>query len=189
MKLGILLSTFVVALVAMVAFSFFETAGASQGTQQVVPIVNVDSTALLSIVSGTDPGNNDAIDFGNMAAGSTQTKTLVLGITANDAWQLTVSKGQDLKCSDVGQPGYNEIILSADFTFTSSAGTPAPAGTPTYVASDTEFGTAGTPANVVVCDSTTSQSSVQITYKLTVPADQPIGYYSAPHTYTLIVGE
>jgi hypothetical protein len=163
---------------AIATFSWFGTAGAAQDTEQVIPIVNVDPTASLSIVSGTTGPDNNLIDFGNMAAGSTQTKPLVLGVTANDAWTLTVSKGRDLK-DDIT----NETIPSANFTFTSSG----PAG-PTYVTSDTEFGTIASPANVVTNGSATSSSNISITYKLVTPDDQPTGYYTAPyHTYTLIV--
>lgn len=161
---------------AIATFSLFGTAGAAEDTEQVLPIVNVNPTASLSIVSGTSTvGTTDvAIDFGNMAAGSTQTKVLVLDVTANDAWQLTVSKSQDLTIG-----GTSTSIPSTNFTFTSSG----PAG-PTYVASDTEF---GTDTNVVTGGSATSSSNINITYKLVIPADQLVGYYSAPHTYTLIV--
>jgi hypothetical protein len=173
LKVGLL----IVILGAIAALSLFGTAGAAEDTGQVIPIVNVDPTASLSIVSGTDPQNNDAIDFGNMAAGSTQTKVLVLGVTANDAWQLAVSKSQDLTIG-----GTSTSIPSINFTFTSSG----PAG-PTYVISDTQFGTIAIPANVVTNGSATSSSNINITYKLMIPADQLVGYYSAPHTYTLIV--
>jgi len=171
LKVGLL----IIVLGAIATFCLFGTAGAAEDTEQVIPIVNVDPTGSLTIVSGTDPQNNDAIDFGNMAAGSTQTKVLVLGVTANDAWTLTVSKSQDLTIG-----GTSTSIPSTNFTFTSSG----PAG-PTYVASDTEF---GTDTNVVTGGSATSSSNINITYKLVTPDDQPVGYYTAPfHTYTLIV--
>ena len=175
-KIGLL----IIVLGAIATFSLFGTAGAAQDTEQVIPIVNVDPTASLTIVSGTTGPDNNLIDFGNMAAGSTQTKPLVLGVTANDAWTLTVSKNQNLTAST---PPYG-TIASANFTFTSSAGDPAPAGTPSYV-TDTQFGTTAT--NVVTNGSATS-ANVNITYRLVIPADQPVGTYSASHTYTLIVG-
>ena len=173
MKLKIPLA--LVALVAVTALSMFYlfgTAGAAQDTKQVIPTVDVDPTASLQI---TSPSN--IIDFGNMPAGSTQTRTLGLAVTANNGWQLTVYKNQDLKDSLS-----NQTVTSSTFTFTSSG-----AAGPTYATSDTVFGILATPANVVTAGAATAGSDLTVTYKLTVPSGQPAGTYSATHTYTLIV--
>ena len=158
-------------------------AGAStEYTTQVIPKVNVESGGSLSIVGGTVNGNQ--IDFENVAPGSTTLKTLILGVNANDVWTLRVSKTQDFKCTNVGDPGYDQSIPSSNFTYTSNG----PEG-PTYVTSDTEFGSNGTPSNVVINGSAVSGCNVNVVYELVVPASQPKGYYTAPsHTYTLIVG-
>jgi hypothetical protein len=60
------------------------------------------------------------------------------------------------------------------------------------VTSNTEFANASG-CNVVSNGSATGGSSVNVVYKLVIPGDQPcndqaLGYYSAGHTYTLIVG-
>ena len=78
-------------------------------------------------------------------------------------------------------------IPSADFTFRSSGDAVA-----NYVASNTEFASAPG-CNVVTNGSTTGSSNVNVVYKLVIPSDQPcndqaFGYYSAVHTYTLVVG-
>ena len=158
-------------------------AGAStEYTTQVIPKVNVESGGSLSIVGGTVNGNQ--IDFSSMGPGTTQQKTLTLGVTANDVWTLRVSKSQNLTCTTPTDPGYNQSIPSASFTYTSNG-----AAGPTYVISDTEFGPNGTPSNVVTNGSAVSGSNVDVVYKLIVPSSQPKGYYTAPsHTYTLIVG-
>lgn len=151
-------------------------------TTQVIPKVNVESGGSLSIVNGTV--NENQIDFSNMGPGTTQQKTLTLGVTANDVWTLRVSKSQDLTCTTPTDPGYNQIIPSSNFTYTSNGS----AG-PTYATTDTEFGINGNPSNVVTNGSAVSGSNVNVVYKLIVPSSQPKGYYTAPsHTYTLIVG-
>ncbi len=177
MKIRILVLAFVLMAAAIAAFSLFESADAGDNAQQVIPIVNVDPTGSLSIVSGTDPGNGNAIDFGYTPAGYTQTSVLVLSVSANDTWRLVVSKSQDLTDAST-----SEFIPSSNFTFTSDG----PAG-PTYVTSDTEFGTIATPANVVGNGSATTESAISVNYKLVLPDSQLVGYYSAPHTYTLIL--
>ena len=172
-----LLSAFILSVV--IVFFLFGMVSAATDTKQVIPVVTVDSSGSLSIVSGVGEGN--AIEFGNMAPGQTLTKPLTLGIIANDNLQLTVGKNQDLKDAPT-----NETIPSANFTYTSSAGTPAPPGTPTYAVSDTQFGTEGVPSNVLT-GGEASDCQVEVTYKLITPAAQPGGYYTATHTYTLTV--
>jgi hypothetical protein len=169
-------------LVVVIVLLLLGTSSASgQWTASVVPKVNVESGGSISITGGTTGAN--VIDFGNMGPGQTLEKTLSLGITANNAWHLTVSKNQDL--SDSFIPA---TIPSVNFTFKSNGG----AG-PTYVTSDTQFGTSGSPSNVATNGSATSSSNVDVVYKLVMPGDQPCNnplqsYYSAVHTYTLIVG-
>ena len=160
------------AIAALSTLYLFGTAGAAQDTEQVIPRVNVDPTASLTI---TSPSN--IIDFGSMPAGSTQTRTLALAVTANSGWQLTVSKNQDLK-----DPLSSHTINSGNFTFSSSG-----AAGPTYATSDTVFGTVAAPSNVVTAGVAIGGADVTVTYKLTVPSGQPVGTYSAAHTYTLIV--
>jgi len=176
----------VVTLVMVLAFVFIllgTSSAAGQYPASVIPKVNVESGGSLSITGGTT-GTANAIDFGNMGPGQTLEKTLSLGITANNAWHLTVSKNQDLSDSFI-----SATIPSANFTFTSTAGALPPSGTPSYF-SNSQF---GTNTNVVTNGSATSASNVNVVYKLTVPGDQPCNnpeqsYYSAVHTYTLIVG-
>ena len=158
-------------------------AGAStEYTTQVIPKVNVESGGSLSIVNGTV--NVNQIDFSSVGPGATQQKTLTLGVNANDVWRLTVSKSQDLKCTTPTDPGYDKSIPSSSFTYTSNG----PVG-PTYVETDTEFGSNGSPSNVVTNGSAVGGYNVNVVYKLAVPSSQPKGYYAAPsHTYTLIVG-
>ena len=149
----------------------------------VIPKVNVESGGSLSITGGTT-GVANAIDFGNMGPGQPLEKTLSLGITANNAWHLTVSKNQDLSDSFI-----SATIPSTNFTFTSTAGTLPPSGTPSYF-SNSQF---GTNTNVVTNGSATSGSNVNVVYKLVIPGGQPCNdpaqsYYSAVHTYTLVVG-
>lgn len=182
MKLKVLLLSLILGIVA--AFFLFGTASATESVE-VIPRVNVVSGGSLSIVSGTTKvGDNDVIEFGDMGPGTTQGKTLALGITANGDWQVTVNKtgAPDGSQKDL-EDGSHNIIPSANFTFTSSAGTPAPPGTPTYV-SNTQF---GTDTNVVTNGEAADGCQVKVTYKLVIPADQPAGTYYARHTYTLIV--
>ena len=132
-------------------------------------------------MSGTEEvvaGHPNCINFSHMVPGATTTKTLTLGVTTNGDWQIQVSKDKDLTIS-----GTTTYIPSANFTFTSSAGTPAPPGTPTYV-SDTQF---GTDTNVVTNGEAADGCQVNVVYKLEIPAAQPPGRYFAYHTYTLIV--
>jgi len=154
---------------------------AGQYTTQVIPKVNVETGGSLSIAGGTVNGNQ--IDFGNMGPGQTLEKTLSLGMTANSAWHLTVSKSQDLKDSLI-----DATIPSANFTFKSSGDAGG-----TYVTSSTEFGSTGSPSSVVSNGAATSGSTINVAYKLIIPAGQPsnnpaASYYSAVHTYTLVVG-
>jgi hypothetical protein len=123
------------------------------------------------------------MEFNTVAPGSTTQKTLILGVNANDVWSLKVGKSEDLYCGNSEDPGYQQSIPSSSFTYTSNG----PAG-PTYVGSDTEFGSNGTPSNVVTGGSAVGGCNVNVVYKLAVPAGQPRGYYVAHHTYTLIIG-
>lgn len=169
-------------LVVVIVLLLLGTSSASgQWTASVVPKVNVESGGSISITGGTTGVNS--IDFGNMGPGQTLEKTLSLGITANNAWHLTVGKDQDLTYLMLGA-----TIPSTNFTFKSNGDSG-----PTYVTSDAQFGNSGTPTNVVSNGSATVGSGVNVVYKLTIPAGQPCndpsqGYYSAVHTYTLIVG-
>ena len=179
------LSIVLVVLVMVLVFAFFvlgTSSAAGQYPAQVIPKVNVESGGSLSITGGTT-GDAKAIDFGNMGPGQTLEKTLSLGITANNAWRLTVSKNQNLSDTQI-----QSTIPSANFTFKSNGD----AG-PTYVTSSTEFGTSGSASSVVTNGSATGGSNVNVIYKLVIPADQlssnlGFDYYSAVHTYTLIVG-
>ena len=155
---------------------------AGQYITQVIPKVNVETGGSLSIAGGAT-GENNVIDFGNMGPGQTLEKTLSLGMTANSAWYLTVSKNQDLKDSSL-----DATIPSANFTFKSSGDAGG-----TYATSSTEFGSLGSPSSVVSSGSATGGSTVNVAYKLIIPAGQPsndplLSYYSAVHTYTLVVG-
>jgi hypothetical protein len=181
-RLSRVLGVMLVLVVVIVLLLLGTSSAAGQYPIEVVPKVNVESGGSLSIMGGTT-GTNNAIDFGNMGPGQTLEKTLSLGITANNAWHLTVSKNQDLTYSMLGA-----TIPSTNFTFKSNGD----AG-PIYVTSDAQFGGSGTPTNVVSNGSATTGSGVNVVYKLTIPAGQPcndplLGYYSAVHTYTLIVG-
>jgi len=171
----------VVLIAALVFYLLWASSAAGQSPVSVIPKVNVASGGSLSIVSGAVEGNQ--LDFGSMGPGQTQEKTLSLGVTANSAWHLTVSKNQDLKDSLLGV-----TIPSANFTFRSSGNSG-----PIYVTSNTEFGSSGSPSNVVTNGSATTGCNVNVVYSLTIPGDQPsndpqASYYSAVHTYTLIVG-
>jgi len=179
-------SIVLVVTLVMVLASVFVLLGTSSAVGQspasVIPKVNVESGGSLSITGGTVNGNQ--IDFGNMGPGQTLERTLKLGITANNAWHLMVSKNQDMTVSYLGA-----AIPSANFTFTSTAGTPPPSGTPSYF-SNSQF---GTDTNVVTNGAATGGSNVNVVYSLMVPGDQSSndpkqGYYSALHTYTLVVG-
>jgi len=172
----------ILVLVAVIVFLLLGTSSASgQWTAQVMPKVNVESGGSLSITGGTTGAN--AIDFVDMGPGQTLERTLALGITANNAWHLTVSKNQDLTYSVLG-----DTIPSSNFTFKSNGDSG-----PTYVTSNTEFGNSGLASSVVTNGSATGGCNVNVVYKLTIPAGQPCndplqGYYSAVHTYTLVVG-
>ena len=155
-------------------------AGAN-GTVTVTPKVVVDPSGGISILSGAPGG---ILDFEHMGAGEVLSKTLTLQVTANDDWDLAVTKDQDLVCAEVGAPGYGETIPSSAFTFTSNG-----EATGTYTVSDTEFGATGSPASVVTDSSAISNGEVNVFYQLDVPSAQLAGYYTAPvHTYTLVVG-
>ncbi len=175
----------VVTLVMVLAFVFVllgTSSAAGQYPASVIPKVNVESGGSLSITGGTT-GEAKAIDFGNMGPGQTLEKTVSLGITANDDWHLTVSKNQDLSDTQI-----QATIPSANFTFKSNGDSG-----PTYVTSSIEFGSSGSPSNVVTNGSATGGSNVNVVYRLAMPGDQPcndplVSYYSAVHTYTLIVG-
>ena len=164
---------------AMLVFSLFGAASAdSEYTTQVIPKVDVDSGGSLIIVSGTTGPDNNWIEFGHLGPGTTITRTLTLGVTANDDWTLMVSKSRDLKDDTT-----YETISSSDFTFTSNG-----AVGPVYANDDTEFGTEASPTNVVSNGSATSNDNIDVVYKLHISDEQPAGYYTAPHhTYTLIV--
>jgi hypothetical protein len=190
MRVGLVSPSWVLAVVAvMVVVLVFCLLGTSSAEGQypvtVIPKVNVESGGSLSITGGTV--NENQIDFGSMGPGQTLEKTLSLGVTANSAWHLTVSKSQDLKDSGTG---IDATIPSANFTFKSSGDASG-----TYVTSSTEFGGSTSPSNVVSNGSVTSGSTINVTYKLEIPPDQPCSnpngggdYYSTSHTYTLVVG-
>jgi len=169
-------------LVLVLVFCLLVTSSAvGQYTMDVIPKVNVETGGSLSIVGGTTGANT--IDFGNMGPGQTLEKTLSLGITSNNVWHLTVSKNQDLRDSSLGA-----TIPSANFTFKSSGDASG-----MYATSSTEFGDSGSASNVVSNGSATSGSNVNVVYKLVMPGGQPSNnplesYYSAVHTYTLVVG-
>jgi len=180
--LSIVLVVTLVMVLALVFVLLGTSSAAGQYPAQVIPKVNVESGGGLSITGGTT-GAINAIDFGNMGPGQTPERTLSLGITANNAWHLTVSKNQDLSDSQICA-----TIPSANFTFKSNGDSG-----PIYVTSSTEFGNLGSASNVVTNGSATSGSNVNVVYKLVIPADQLSSnfgndYYSAVHTYTLIVG-
>ena len=172
----------VAVMVLVLVFCLLGTSSASgQYPVSVIPKVNVETGGSLSIAGGTVNGNQ--IDFGNMGPGQVLEKTLSLGMTANSAWHLTVSKNQDLKDSSL-----DATIPSANFTFKSSGDAGG-----TYVTSSTEFGTSGSASNVISNGSATGGSNVNVVYKLVIPSGQPcndplVSYYSAVHTYTLVVG-
>ena len=163
-------------LVVSSLFYFYAPAAHAQDTAQVVPAVTVESTGMLSLVSGTVGAN--VIDFGTVPADSVHNRALVLAVSANSGWNLQVSKNQDLTDAQNG----NASIPSNRLTFTSSG----PIG-PTYVTSAAEFGAAGTPTNVVQNGEPVSEANITVSYSLNVPASQPAGYYTAFHTYTLVV--
>jgi len=171
-----------VLIVVLVFSSLWASSAAGQYPASVIPKVNVESGGSLSITGGTT-GAANAIDFGNMGPGQTLEKTLSLGITANNVWHLTVSKNQDLRDTQS-----SATIPSANFTFKSNGDSG-----PTYVISSSEFPNSGLPSNVVSNGSATGGSNVNVVYRLVMPGDQPCNdplqsYYSAVHTYTLIVG-
>jgi hypothetical protein len=177
---GIMRKAILVALVAIglvLGICVSGLAGAStQYTASVLPKVNVESGGSLSIVSGTVSDNH--IDFENVAPGSATSRTLILGVSANDSWALTVGKNQDLNCAGIG-----ESIPSTNFTYTSNG-----SGEYNYQSSDTQFGGSGNPSNVVTGGTAVGGCNVNVVYKLVVPAEQRTGFYTALHTYTLIVG-
>ena len=178
MKLNTALVLLLVGILAMASVCYlYVPAGAADSSVYVVPVVTIDSTGVLTIVSGINPANN-AIEFGTVPAGSSSAKALVLAVSANDAWTLHVGKNQDLTDSSNGMAS----IPSANLRFTSSG----PDG-PTYVASPTEFGFAAAPTTVAHGVNTMSAANVTVNYALNVPSAQPVGYYSASHTYTLLV--
>jgi len=174
----------VVTLVMVLAFVFVllgTSSAVGQPPASVIPKVNVESGGSLSIGGDVSGPSNDWVDFGNMGPGQTLWKTLSLGITANDDWHLTVSKNQDLSDSRICA-----TIPSANFTFKSNGDAVA-----IYAESSTQFGNSDTA--VVTNGSATGGSNVNVVYKLVIPADQlssnpGVDYYSAVHTYTLIVG-
>jgi hypothetical protein len=169
-------------MVLVLVFCLLGTSSAvGQYQTQVIPKVNVETGGSLSIVGGTTGAST--IDFGNMGPGQTLEKTLSLGMTANSAWHLTVSKNQDLKDSSL-----EATIPSANFTFKSSGDAGG-----TYATSSTEFGSSGSPSSVVSNGSATGGSTINVACKLIIPAGQAsndplVSYYSAVHTYTLMVG-
>lgn len=164
--------------VAVIVFLLVSTSSAAgQYNAQVIPKVNVESGGTLNVVGA------NVVDFGTMGPGQGLERTLTLAVTANSAWNLTVSKNQNLTYSYLGAS-----IPSANFTYTSNG-----TASGTYVSSSTEFGSTGTPSNVVTNGAATGGSNVNVVYRLVVPGDQPSndpnqGYYSAVHTYTLVVG-
>ena len=170
-----------VMLVVAVLWLVWTPSASGQWTTTVMPKVNVETGGSLSITGGTE--NENQINFGNMGPGQTLEKTLSLGITANNVWHLTVSKSQDLKDSLL-----NVTIPSTNFTFKSSGDAGG-----TYVTSSSEFGGLGSSSSVVSNGSATSGGIVNVACKLVIPADQissnsGADYYSAVHTYTLVVG-
>lgn len=178
MKLNAALALFLIGVLSVASLCYLYTpAGAADNTVSVVPVVTVSSTGVLTIVSGTNPENN-AIEFGTIAAGSSSTRPLVLGVSANSGWILQAGKNQDLTDGAYG----TTPIPSANLRFTSAG----PDG-PTYVASPTEFGPTATPTTVASGATPISAANITVTYSLYLPPDQPVGYYSAFHTYTLLV--
>ncbi len=159
-------------------FYLHAPARAAQSTAQVVPVVTVQSTGVLTIVSGTNPENNNAIEFGTVPAGSASSKALVLAVNANSAWTLQVGKNQDLTDGTYG----TAPIPSTNLRFTSDG-----LAGPTYITSPAEFGSLASPSTVASCGDPVSAANITVSYSLNVPASQPVGYYSAFHTYTLLV--
>ena len=156
-----------------IAFCLSGTTGAAT-TGTVTPSVTVTSSMSLII---EDAGN---IQWGSQSAGSHLTGTIQARISANADWNLTVQ-------ATSGYPGTNELtdgnhrILSANFKYTSTAGSPAPAGSG---AAATSFEGSG-PTNVWIEGTATSDCRVAVSYDLQIPASQPPGTYTATHTYTL----
>jgi len=180
-SLSRVLAVVAVMAIVLVLWLLGMSSATGQYTTDVIPKVNVETGGSLSIVGGTTGTN--AIDFGNMGPGQTLEKTLSLGMTANSAWHLTVSKNQDLKDSSL-----DATIPSTNFTFKSSGDASG-----TYATSSTEFGNSGSASSVVSNGSSTSGSTINVAYKLIIPAGQAsnnpqVSYYSALHTYTLVVG-
>jgi hypothetical protein len=174
----------VVGVMVMVVLLWLIGTPSASGQYQstVIPKVNVQTGGTLNIVGGTT-GTSNAIDFGEMGPGQTLEKTLSLGIMANNVWHLTVSKSQDLTDLLIVA-----TIPSANLTFKSSGDASG-----TYVTSSTEFGSSGSPSSVVSNGSATGGSTINVAYKLIIPAGQPSNNpgessYSAVHTYTLVVG-
>lgn len=171
-----------VMVMVMVLWLVWTPSASGQYQTTVIPKVNVETGGSLSVTGGAT-GANNVIDFGNMGPGQTLEKTLSLGITANSVWHLTASKNQDLSDAAIGG-----TIPSANFTFKSNGDASG-----TYVTSNTEFGSSGSPSNVVSNGSVTSGSTVNVVYRLAIPGGQlssnpGADYYSAVHTYTLVVG-
>ena len=175
MRRALLALLLILLLTATAALCLSEITGAAT-TGTVSPSVTVTNTISLSIEDGAN------VQWGSRSAGSHPTGTIQARISANTSWNLTVQ-------ATAGYSGTNEItdgnhrIVSTYFKYTSTAGSPPPAGSGTATA--TSF-SGSSPTDVWTGGPATSDCRVAITYDLQIPASQPPGTYTATHTYTLV---
>ncbi len=177
MKIGILLLMVILALVVMAGLTISGRAGTV--TDTVSPTVTVSTTMSLAI---EDVSN---VQWGSQGAGSSLSGIIQARIGANTTWTLTVQPTS-------GYSGTNELtdethrIVSSCFTYTSTAGSPAPPGG-SGISSALAFD-GGNQTDVWTGGTTTADCRVAITYNLQIPANQAPGEYTTTHTYTVTSG-
>lgn len=172
-------------LVVLVAFGMLAVSGLNQGVQadtsgQSTPSVTVISGGSITVTpTGMAYGDQPAGTNIPYSEGSGH-KVQVTVSTNTTSWNVKCSKTQDLTSGSYSIPSANFIYSSVYVS-----GTPNNA----IVYSNQQFGSAGSPSNVVATPTTPAAADtlvVDVRYDLTiVPTQAAASGYSATHTYTL----
>ncbi|MCX6000892.1 MAG: hypothetical protein NTU41_15285 [Chloroflexi bacterium] len=176
-RIVLLATLFVLAALAVCCCYLAPLGGTAEAASPVSPSVTVGPGVTLAL---EDASNVQWVSGG--APGSSLNGTLQARVSSNVGWSLTVQ-------ATSGHTSTNELtdeshrIASACFTYTSTAGTPAPP-TGDGVSNPKEFD-GGNQTNVWTGGTATADCRVAVTYNLQIPKSQPPGTYTATHTYTV----
>ncbi|MFH1150077.1 MAG: hypothetical protein V1748_06360 [Actinomycetota bacterium] len=159
-----------VGLMALLVMALGAGAFAAQDTEQVAVQVTVPATIQLAL-------DTASIDYGTLAPPTTDTSEVIgATVNSNKAWNLYVSKNQDLTKG-------TDTIASSNFLF---QGENAGAGVTLDVSSYAQFAS-GAPGTLLAHGTRGSGRTLDVRYSLTIPWDvegDDTTPYTATHTYT-----